>query len=148
MQLSLHFSLDELTHSEWAARNGVDNYPPPDVIENLRQVAVLMEHVRGVLGGKPIIVHSGYRSPAVNKGVGGSDTSAHRFGLACDFICPAFGTPLQVARAIRDAGVEFDQLILEYGWVHIGLPTPLHPMRKMLMTKRGPKSPYEVGINA
>lgn len=148
MKLSQHFSLEEMTHSEWAVRHGIDNYPPPAIIENLRQVAVAMERIRALLDNNPIRVFSGYRSPTVNVGVGGSKTSAHMHGLACDFACPDFGSPKKVALAIQSAGIEYDQLILEYGWVHIGLPDSTHGPRKMAMTKRGPNLPYEMGIRA
>ena len=76
MNISEHFTLEEFTHSEAAARLGLDNTPGPIVTAYLKKTAVLMEQVRALLG-KPIIVHSGYRSPQVNKAVGGVATSAH-----------------------------------------------------------------------
>ena len=55
--------------------------------------------------------------------IGGVDTSEHCDGRAADIICPAYGSPYQVAQAIYAAGIEFNQLILEYGaWVHISIP--------------------------
>lgn len=147
MYLSPHFSLAELTVSQEAERRGLLNVPPPDIIENLRQTAVLMENIRTVLGGKPIIVNSAYRSPAVNQAIGGSKTSAHMLGLACDFICQKFGNPYAIAIAIRDSQIPYDQLILEYGWVHIGLPAPMRPMRRQNLTKRSATAAYEIGIN-
>ena len=147
MYLAPHFSLQELTVSQEADRRGLINTPPPEIIENLRQTAVLMENVRTILGDKPIIVNSAYRSPAVNQAIGGSKTSAHMLGLACDFICPKFGSPYQVAIAIRDSGIAYDQLILEYGWIHIGLPAPMRPMRRQNLTKRSSTAAYEIGIN-
>jgi len=147
MKLTPNFTLDELTVSDFAARKGLSNYPTPEIIEHLRLVAVAMEQVRNVLGGHPIYIKSGYRSPVVNKAVGGSLTSAHMQGLACDFICPAFGPPLAVARAIQAAGIEYDQLILEYGWVHLGLSLGPNGPRHMALTKRSASAPYERGIN-
>jgi Peptidase M15 len=96
MQISEHFTLEELSFSEAAARLGLDNTPIPIVITNLGLVATVMERIRTLLGDRPIVVHSGYRSAEVNQAVGGVVTSAHCHGLACDFVCPAFGTSAEV----------------------------------------------------
>lgn len=116
------FTLEEMTVSQTAARKGIDNVPSGKVLENLLHNATMMVAVRDLLGDKPIIVSSGYRGPAVNKLVGGADTSAHTLGWATDFICPGFGTPLQVAKKIAASDImdDVDQLIHEYEkWVHI-----------------------------
>lgn len=135
-QLSPHFTLEELTFSQTAARKGIDNDPPPNVEAILRMTAARMEAVRTVLGGKGISVSSGYRSPELNVAVGGSRTSAHTTGWAVDFTCPAFGSPLAVCKAIAASDLEFDQLIHEYGrWVHVGFGPRL---RRQLLTI-GPK---------
>jgi len=120
MQLSEHFTLAELTVSANAARLGLSNAPPPDVLEHLRSSARQLERVRAILGDKPLVISSGYRSPEVNRAAAGAKSSAHLSGWAIDFTCPAFGTPLQIAQRINVVGVTFDQLIHEYGrWVHI-----------------------------
>ena len=149
MNISENFTLEEFTHSEAAARLGLDNTPGPIVTAYLKKTALLMEQVRTLLG-KPIIVHSGYRSPQVNKAVGGVATSAHCRGLACDFVCPQFGSPADVAREIqRDKyNFDFDQCILEYGWVHLALGPPEVPWRQEFLTKKSASSPYEKGICA
>lgn len=127
MNLSPHFALDEFVVSETAARHGLDNSPNAEQLENLRLLARMLESVRVVLNEKPIIVTSGYRSPAVNALVKGSANSAHMSGLAADFISPGFGDPLAVCRAIEGSNVSFDQLILEFftgpgrGWTHFGV---------------------------
>ncbi len=116
------FTLEEMTVSQTAARIGLDNKPTGKTLENLRKTANLMVEVRKLLGDKPVIVSSGYRSPALNKVVGGSNSSAHTLGWAVDFICPGFGTPLQIAERIKMAPIfkKVDQLIHEYdSWVHI-----------------------------
>lgn len=118
MNLTPHFTLEELTHSDLAARRGIDNRPPADVLPCLITLARKLEEVRDALGA-PLLVHSGYRSPAVNRAVGGSTMSAHCAGYAADFIAPAFGEPRQVAQALASSGIEFDQLIYEGTWVHI-----------------------------
>src|SRR5258708_32929704 len=89
--------------------------------KNVGLVAAVMERIRTLLGDRPIVVHSGYRSADVNHAVGGVTTSAHCRGLACDFVCSAFGTPAEVALVILKSAIVYDQLILEYGCVHIGL---------------------------
>lgn len=119
MNLSPHFTLEELTFSQTAARLGLNNDPPPRIVENLTFLASRLEEVRALLKA-PMVVSSGYRSPAVNDAVGGSATSQHRFGLAVDFVAPAFGDPFEVAQAIVASGIEVDELILEHGrWVHV-----------------------------
>lgn len=121
MNISQHFTLEELTHSQTAARRGIDNRPPESVLVNLRDVLCPgLEQVRALLG-KPILISSGYRSPEVNRAVGGSRTSAHMTGLAADINCPGL-TPAALAHIIKASDIEFDQLILEFdSWVHFGL---------------------------
>ncbi len=129
MKLSPHFSLAELTASQAAARKGIDNTPDAVVKNNLTITAANLEKVRELLE-HPIIISSGYRSPALNKAVGGSSTSAHVNGWACDFICPAFGTPVQVVEKLKNSDLKFDQIIEEGTWVHISFaPT----MRKQVL---------------
>jgi zinc D-Ala-D-Ala carboxypeptidase len=148
MHISEHFTLEELSFSETAARLGLDNTPGPIVATNLSLVAAVMEEIRTLLGSRPIAVHSGYRSPQVNKAVGGAATSAHCFGLACDFVCSEFGTPYDVALAILKSDTQYDQLILEYGWVHVGLAQKGIFFRRESLTKRSPEAAYESGIRA
>lgn len=148
MKISEHFTLEELCFSETAARLGLDNTPNAIAIANLGLVAALMEKIRTLLGDRPMVVHSGYRSPEANRAVGGVSTSAHLHGLACDFVCPAFGTPDKVALAILKSGIDYDQLILEYGWVHVGLAQEGQLSRREALTKRSAESAYEFGIKA
>jgi len=135
MNLSEHFTLQELTVSDWASRNNVDNTPPADILEKLKTLAAKLEEVRAVLG-QPIYVNSGYRSPKVNKAIGGKPTSSHQYGLAADIRSP-FGDPIAVCAAIEKSGIKFDQLILEFptpdggGWTHLGIGTK---MRQQILT--------------
>lgn len=116
MNLTPHFALEELIATQ---HRRIDNTPPPDVVERLRQTALLLEQVRMRLG-VPIIVSSGYRCAALNAAVGGVPGSQHLTGQAVDFIAPGFGPPTTVMSALVDSGIEYDQLIVEYGrWVHI-----------------------------
>lgn len=121
MNLTDHFTLEELTHSQTAARLGLDNEPPPDVVDALTRTAHGLEMVR-VLLQAPILVSSGYRSPLVNRAVGGAANSQHILGEAADFTAPGFGPPEMIVRAIMRSTrpIPYDQLIVEYGrWVHI-----------------------------
>jgi uncharacterized protein YcbK (DUF882 family) len=125
MQLSEHFSLEELIASEVAARLDVDNTPPADIALNLKVLAQGLERVRAALGGKPIHVNSGYRCPALNTAIKGARNSMHLQGLAADIVCPQLGPPLDVCRAIVAAGIETDQVIHEFGrWCHVAFAAP------------------------
>lgn len=118
MDLSTHFSLQEFTASQTAARLGLDNKAPQSVMRALLRTATGLEGVRTLLCA-PIIISSGYRSPEVNKAIGGAPSSQHVKGEAVDFICPGYGSPLKICKAIVASGIKFDQLIQEGQWVHI-----------------------------
>jgi zinc D-Ala-D-Ala carboxypeptidase len=121
--LSENFTLDEFVFSQTAARLGIDNTPTPEVLANLKRLAQALEQVRSALGGVPVLISSGYRSPALNKAVKGARNSAHVLGLAVDFTAPRFGTVLQTAKAAAASGVVYDQIIHEFGrWVHLAVP--------------------------
>lgn len=128
-QLSINFSLEEMMITQV---RGVDNTPSPDVVKNLRITAAGLEKVRALLGGKPILISSGYRSPEVNGRVGGSPTSDHPHGWCADFICPAFGTPLDICRLLAASAIKFDQVIEEETWTHISFAPR---MRQEVLTK-------------
>jgi zinc D-Ala-D-Ala carboxypeptidase len=148
MQLTEHFSLAELTASATAAQQGIDNTPSAVIVKNLTRTAQILERVRVLLGSVPMRVSSGYRCPALNAAVGGVRDSAHLNGLAADFVCPGFGTPLQICRRLESLGVDFDQLIQEGTWVHIGLATDgVKPRRQVLTAHFGGEKPtYGSGL--
>lgn len=135
--LSPHFTLEELTHSELALRLGVDNTPPPAIVERLRRTAESMEQVRALLGCR-IFVSSGFRSERVNVLVGGSPTSQHCKGEAVDFTAPAFGTPRAICQELVAGGIDFDQLIYEGAWVHVSFVGDRAP-RRVVRTAHFPK---------
>lgn len=145
--LTKHFTLEEMTDSQTAARQGLHNVPALGTPEraNLERTAQLMEEVRTILGDKPILISSGFRAPAVNAAVGGSKTSAHMSGLAVDFTCPGFGTPLQICKALqphmRKLGI--DQLIHEFDtWVHLGLTAGAPRHMAMTINHRGTQTGF------
>lgn len=120
MQLSAHFSLDELTFSQEAVRRGIDNTPDANVLANLQMLAAGLERVRSLLG-YPVDVSSGYRCPKLNTAIGGSRNSQHIQGLAADFTSRLYGHPFDICKLIEENKyqVGFDQLIYEGRWVHI-----------------------------
>jgi hypothetical protein len=122
MNLSPNFTLEELTASETAARNGLDNTPGPIAYQNLVRLANFLEQVKKVLGGKPIMINSAYRGPEVNKHVGGSKNSQHMVGCAADIRVPGM-SPNEVCKAIVASELQYDQLIREFdSWTHISIP--------------------------
>lgn len=128
LMLSQHFSLPELT----ATKVRAFNQPNAECLANLVRLASVLERVREVLGDKPVIINSAYRSPGVNAAVGGVKNSSHLMGLAADFVCPDFGSPLEVCEAVRGSGVALDQLInVRDSFVHLGIA---NPMRGQLLT--------------
>lgn len=124
MKLSEHFTLAELTQSSTALRVGIQNIPSPHAMANLKVLADGLEQVRSLLKA-PIFITSGYRSPTLNRFIGGSQSSAHCLGFAADFKCPQFGAPVDIVAAIKASGIKYDQLINEGFWVHISFALEL-----------------------
>jgi putative chitinase len=119
MNLSPHFTLDELTHTD---HRTLDNTPNETELANIQRLAEFLEELKTILGGKPIMVNSAFRSKAVNDAVGSKDTSQHRIGCAADIRVPAM-TPDQVVRAVIASGIGYDQVIREFDrWTHISIP--------------------------
>jgi hypothetical protein len=135
-QISPHFTLEEFTDSQTAARMGIPNIPKGQDLKNVERVAEVMERVREILDNKPILISSGYRAPKVNAAVGGAKNSAHIHGLAADFTCPGFGTPKEICKKLEPymRALNIDQLIYEYQtWTHLGLTDAVDP-RHMALT--------------
>jgi hypothetical protein len=144
MQLSNHFSLDEATFSETAVRLGINNQPSEAQLANMKIAAEGMEKVREILGGKGIRINSWLRLPEVNVAVGGSKVSSHMDGWAIDFVCPSFGTPLDVCKAVEASGLKFDQMIHEFArWTHISFAPE---MRGQKLTIFKPAGKYVPGF--
>ncbi len=136
-RLAPNFWLSEFLHSETATRLMIDNTPTQIALANLETVTGPgMQRVRDILG-VPVIISSGYRSPVLNRHVGGSKTSAHMHGLAVDFTAPEYGTPRKVIeRLIQHANlIRFDQLIIEGGrWIHCAWPEAGKQARGQVLT--------------
>ena len=124
MQLSGHFSLNELTKSQTATRKGINNTPSPEQVENLTDLCIqVLEPTRRHFS-KPMVITSGYRSADLCLAIGSNPNSQHAKGEAADF--EMFGEDnKELAKYIRSELI-YDQLILEYwkeddpssGWVH------------------------------
>jgi hypothetical protein len=118
------------------------------ILRNLLRLARGLDRVRRLLG-RPLEISSGYRSPALNREVGGSPRSRHQAGLAADFVCKPYGTPYRLCARLVHARVPFDQLIYEYGddadggWVHISFG---RRARRQTLTIRSGGRGYRPGI--
>lgn len=132
MNITPHFTLQELTHTD---HRKFDNTPDDLALANLKRLADLLEQVKVVLGGKPIMVNSAYRSKQVNDAVGSKDTSQHRLGCAADIRVPGM-TPDQVVRKIITSGIAYDQVISEFArWTHVSVPNTIDtPPRRQALT--------------
>jgi len=140
MLLSPHFSLEELTVTD---HREFDNTPNSSEINNLKRVADLLEKVKTLIGGKPIMVNSAFRCKQVNDAVGSKDTSQHRVGCAADIRVPGM-TPDEVVKAVMASGIGYDQIIREFNsWTHISVPNnPLGTPRKqaLIIDKQGTRT--------
>jgi zinc D-Ala-D-Ala carboxypeptidase len=153
-QLSKNFSLAEMTKSETALRNDMDNTPNTVQIAALELLcARVLQQVRDHYG-VAVKINSGFRHPDVNAAVGGSKTSDHCKGQAADIEIPGTSNAA-LAEWIKDH-LQFTQLILEFytqgqpesGWVHVSFdPTNL---KKQVMTavKQSGKTVYLPGLHA
>ena len=135
MNLSPNFTLAELTHTD---HREFSNEPNTSEMENLTRLAAFLEQVKTVLGGKPVMVNSAFRSKQVNDAVGSKDTSQHRIGCAADIRVPGM-TPDAVVKSVIAAGLGYDQVIREFDrWTHISIPNTkeMTPRRQALIIDR------------
>ena len=141
MSLSKHFTFEELTHTD---HREFDNTPNVEETENLTRLAEFLEQVKEVLGGKPIMVNSAFRSEAVNNAVGSRNTSQHRIGCAADIRVPGM-TPDEVVKAVIASGIGYDQIIREFDrWTHISVPNTkdMTPRRQALIIDKSGTRQY------
>ena len=131
MKLSEHFTLRELTKT----KTGIENVPNEEQVNNLRRVCQWLEQLRRRWnnlygeGDDPIIINSGFRSPEVNKAVGGVATSNHLTGCAVDIRCIGMEQALRYASILLDISdmsrEDFDELLIEQKrsvvWIHFAV---------------------------
>lgn len=149
--LTPHFTYEELTHTD---HRTLDNTPTEhekciiggkevlvNAVANLPRLADFLEQLKVVLGNKPIMVNSAFRSEAVNNAVGSSNKSDHRRGCAADIRVPGM-TPDQVVRAIIASSLPYQQVIREYDrWTHVAITTnegDVPTKSKMIIDKETP----------
>ena len=131
INLSEHFTLAELTKT----KSGIDNVPNEAQVENLKRVCRWLEQLRRRWnnlygdGDDPIIINSGFRSPEVNRAVGGSATSNHLTGCAVDIRVAGIEQALRYAALLLDIAdlnrEDFDELLIEQKgsviWLHFAV---------------------------
>ena len=140
--LTKNFTLEELTHTD---HREFSNEPNESETANLQRLAEFLELVKELLGGKPIMVNSAFRSKAVNDAVGSKDSSQHRIGAAADIRVPNM-TPDEVVKAVIASDLPFDQVIREFDrWTHISVvshPTDKPRKQALIIDKTGTR-PYK-----
>ncbi|MFM7008692.1 MAG: D-Ala-D-Ala carboxypeptidase family metallohydrolase [Betaproteobacteria bacterium] len=155
-QLTPHFSLEELTHSDYAQANGIDNSLPEYLLETARSTAQMAERIRthlSTVAGQevPLRVSSAWRSPELDRAIRGRPkTGDHALMQAIDFTAPLFGSPFEVAKALAPviSVLGIGQLIYECPipgkqWVHVSSRTPIKPVNRVITI--GPAGP-QLGI--
>ncbi len=157
MKLTNNFTLEELTKSETALRQGIDNTPTVEVVENLKVLAEkVLQPVRDHFG-RGVKVTSGFRCLAVNAAVGGvqgAKPSDHTRGMAADIEIP--GLPNAELAEWIEANLEFTQVILEFytpgildsGWVHVSYDPANLKKQSLTAVKREGKTVYLPGLQA
>ena len=142
MQLSEHFTLEELCHSQEASRRGIANDPNPATIEHMRQLCLhVLEPLRAQFG--PFVPSSCFRSPTLNAAIGGAKTSQHMEGKAADIIIP--GHSLAEVYNWITANLPFDQVIREFppgGWVHVSYDAAQQRGTRLLAVLEAGKAVY------
>ena len=149
--ISKHISDKEGVYSRTALRRGIDNTPTKEHKANMVKLAEeVFEPLRSYVGG-PIKINSFYRSPKLNKAIGGSSKSQHCNGQAID-IDDTFGrmTNAEMFEFIREH-IDFDQMIWEFGdddnpdWVHVSYVSSKENRRRCLLAyKDNGKTKYDI----
>ena len=153
MKLSKNFSLKELTKSQTAMRNDIDNSPNTEQIVNLTALCnCVLQPIRDEHGR--VDINSGLRVLELNRKIGSSDNSQHVLGMAADIECPAVDN-FELAKWIN-SNLDFDQLILEFytageptsGWVHVSYNRDGSNRKKaMTAVKNNGKTVYQEGLH-
>lgn len=116
-----YFTIDELTASNVAKQQGIDNTPGSDVVEKLEKLIDSVLDPAREMWGKPLHVNSGYRCPELNKAVGGKSNSQHLRGEAADITTGSKDGNRKLFLMLGGSEIPFDQLIDEcdYSWIHV-----------------------------
>lgn len=124
IRIGTHFTLVEFTQSQTAIRKNISNDPPPNIIAKIASlVGNVLDPLRDKIG-QPIRISSGYRSPTLNKLIGGAKGSQHTLGEAADIYSPTMSAE-DLFKFIRASDLPYDQLIFEGTWVHVSYrPNP------------------------
>lgn len=131
----MNFTLDEFARSQTAARRGIDNTLPPELVPAAMETLAMLQRIRDWLSAQagrdvPMSISSGYRCAALNAAVGSRSTSDHLKAQAADWTAPSFGTPTELCEALAPqvGMLGIGQLINEYpgpnGWVHTSTRMP------------------------
>jgi hypothetical protein len=149
MKLTAHYDLAEFTRSESAKREGLDNTPTSEHLENIKILCEkVLEPIR--LRFCSINISSGYRGKMLNHFIGGSVNSDHCVGRAADIDMDDIGTGVtntEIFNYIKD-NLDYDQLIWEFGnkvkpdWVHVGYRLNANRKQTLRATKVSGKSHY------
>lgn len=141
MHITKYFTLDEFIKSSTAEKYKIDNTPDEESLKNLESLMEFLDPIRDKWC-KPIVITSGYRCPDLNRAVGGSKTSSHCSGLACDLKYQENLFQFLI-EYLKDK--EFDQLIMEYSgsvkWIHLGIGPKMR--KQILVYKNGKYSNYK-----
>ena len=125
MNLTQHFTLEELSHSDYADAHGINNYPGQQAQQNLMMLCILILEPLRMSLGQPIRINSGYRCKTVNNGVGGVSTSHHLLGLAADIHFENDTQLIAMIKALRN-NKHLDLALIERSkssrWLHVQLP--------------------------
>lgn len=140
MQLTTHISLTEATKSNTAERLGIDNFPNSYILSKMQETATQLFEPLRIFAGEPIYISSFYRSPELNKVIGGSSRSQHCKGEAIDIddVYSNRYTNADYFNYIKE-NLPFDQLIWEFGddespsWVHMSYTEDLKERRGRIL---------------
>lgn len=145
-KLSEHFTLEELTVSDTAKKQGLNNAPNDEALDNLKRLADFLEQVR-TLFNKSILINSAYRGPEVNAAVGGTKKSDHMDGRAADI--RVIGVSVDdVVKKIIASDLGYDKVIKEFadsksgGWTHLSIPEKgAYPRKlKLIIDSKGQRA--------